>query len=253
MNKKLTLLVLSCFFLTTAFGLDPEDYKQKKNYYEAFTIDKNIQFLTLVEPYRDDLDEMLSQSGFDPFFLRSIVATNQTISTLFEVAYGFPSKTRTLIQVGDTVKFNSKRYCFVQIVPEVDGLKRMQIMQHQLEQVFPYKAHVFEEMVSVKVLKVIGGIKSNLTENTDSNGMSGSSTSGEGFQLINAKIDDLAQFAETRLKQPVLNETGLNGRYDLTIESPAGENGKLEDELRKLGLNLVDAQRKIKLLFISGN
>jgi uncharacterized protein (TIGR03435 family) len=252
MNKNLILLALSCFFLTTVYGLEPED-KQKKNYYEAFAINDNVQFLTLVESYRDDLDEMISLSGFTPFFLRSIVATNQTIRTLFEVAYGFPSKTRTVIQVGDTAKFQSKKYCFVQIVPEAEDLKRMQIMQQQLEQVFPYKAHVFEEMASVKVLRVIGGRKSNLTANMDSSGMSGTAISGERFQLIHAKIDDLAQFAETRFKQPVLNETGLTGRYDLTIESSEDENGKLEEELRKLGLELVDAQRKIKILFISGN
>lgn len=230
--------------------------KQKKNPAKAYTIDKNVQFLTLVEPNREDFDEMFSQLGIDQFFLRSIIATNTTISSLFESAYEFPKTSRTLIQVRDSTKFastQSNKYCFVLVVPENDGPKRLQIMQQQLEQVFHYKAQIIETMMPVKIIKVIEGIKINLIAKKDTSGMSWMAVSGDGLQLTNSSINGIAKFVESRLKQPVLNETGLTGRYDLKIESYEDEVRNLNRELRKLGLELVDAQRNIKTLVITDN
>ncbi len=226
--------------------------KPKKKPTEAYTIDKNVRFLTLVEPNREDFDSMFNPQGFESFYVRSIIATNLPIATLFEHAYGFPTKSRTVMLVEDMEKIQSK-HCFVLVVPEADGPKRLQIMQHQLEQVFPYNARILEKMMPVKLLRLVEGKKINLIAKNDSSGMSLVAISGEGLQLINSSINGVATFAESRLKMPVLNETGLTGRYDLKIESYEDEVRNLNGELRKLGLELVDAQRPVKTLVISDN
>jgi thiol-disulfide isomerase/thioredoxin len=252
--KELTEKVIGDLIAGHSITIPEKIDKQKKNPMNAYTLDDNVQFLTMVEPNREDLDEVFSQAGLEQFFLRSVVATNTTIGSLFESAYDFPRKSRTVIRVRDSTKFEStqsNKYCFVLVVPENDGPNRMQIMQQQLEQVFPYKAQVLEKMMPVKLLKLIEGKKTNLTAKKDSSGMSWFSISGDGLLLTNSSINGIAKFAESRLKQPVINETGLTERYDLTLESYEDEVQNLNGELRKLGLELVDAQRTIKTLVIT--
>lgn len=197
---------------------------------------------------------MFSQFGLEKFFLRSVIATNSTISSLFESAHEFPSTSRTVLNVRDSTKFTpiqSNKYCFVMVVPEDNGPKRMQMMQQQLELVFDYKAQIIEKMMPVKVLKVLKGVNLNLTVKKDTSGLSTRIIFGEGLKLINQRIDGLAKFAETRMKMPVIDETALDGRFDLNIVSYDDDVQNLNVEIRKLGLVLVDAQRIVKILVIN--
>lgn len=254
--KELTEKVIGDLIAGKSTAISEKVDKQMINPTKAYTIDEHVQFMTLVEPNREDFNEVLSPVGLENFLFRSVVATNTTISSLFELAYGFPRKSRTVLQVRDSTKFiftPSNKYCFVLVVPENDGSKRLQIMQQQLEQVFHYKAQITEKVMPVKILKIVEGKETNLTAKKDSSGASWQRISGEGLQLTNSTIDGIAEFAETRLKQPVLNETGLIGRYDVKIESYEDEVGNLNRELQKLGLELVDAERSIKTLVITDN
>ncbi len=250
LNEKL----ISDLIAGKSIDLAVKEDKQKINPEKAFTIDNDVRFLTMVKPYNDDINEVFSSHGLEPFYFRSVFAANKTINFLFESAYEFPRKSRTILKVKDSTKFDivpSNRFCFVLVVPEKDGPDRLRIMQQQLEQAFPYKAQIVENKMPVKILKVINKNKVNLTQKKDTTEVSMKIVTGEGLQLINSKIDGIAAFAESRLNIPVLNETGLTGRYDLNFVLYEDENLYLNDELRKLGLELVDAQRTIKTLVIS--
>ena len=77
-----------------------------------------------------------------------------------------------------------------------------------------------------------------------------SSDTRYGLLMKGASIEKLAGFLESKMNKPVVNETNLDGLYDIETpwynESP----GKIHEELKKIGLEMIDAEREIKVLVI---
>ncbi len=77
-----------------------------------------------------------------------------------------------------------------------------------------------------------------------------SSRTGQGSaRLSGAKMFNLTELLENLLDMPVLDETGLTGRYDIDLEWKEGNNDALKTALKdKLGMALVSASREVEIL-----
>jgi uncharacterized protein (TIGR03435 family) len=69
------------------------------------------------------------------------------------------------------------------------------------------------------------------------------------LKLVNGSMNSLAYSLEDGLEVPVVNETGIEGRFDAELEFPAKDMEAAKAALLKtLGLELIEAERPIKML-----
>lgn len=70
--------------------------------------------------------------------------------------------------------------------------------------------------------------------------------------LINGSVDDMTTALENGLQVPVINETGIEGRFDAELAFPAGDvNAARAVLLKTFGLELVEGDRPIPLFEVS--
>lgn len=75
------------------------------------------------------------------------------------------------------------------------------------------------------------------------------SVGGGEFTVRDNRLEDLRGYLENELRLPVVNETGLTGRYDVAFAVQQEDlKNYLATTLTRLGLELVEAPRKIQLL-----
>lgn len=101
------------------------------------------------------------------------------------------------------------------------------------------------------VLKATEASKKLLTPTT-STGRSMWMYSNGKLTLVNRSIDDLAKSLEGGLEVPIVNETGIEGKYDAELEFPAKDVEAAKAALLKtLGLELIEAERPIQMLEVT--
>jgi uncharacterized protein (TIGR03435 family) len=72
------------------------------------------------------------------------------------------------------------------------------------------------------------------------------------LRLINESMDDLAKGLEGAFEVPVVNETGIEGRFDTELVFPAKDIEAAKAALLKtMGLELIQAERPIQMLEVS--
>ncbi|HEX8377869.1 MAG TPA: redoxin domain-containing protein [Pedobacter sp.] len=212
----------------------------------------NIIYQTTVTPYQQGAPSMSNTGGDRLEPNRRILAVNLSPRSLYEIAYQFPVFNRTELNVtnADAFKWNEENaVCMEILVPKTRSAERFEIMKQQLANIYNYQANVENKLKKVKVLKVINGTKPSLAVSQGGNTtmMSG----GNGLTMTNSGIKVLADFLEGRLGVPVVDETNLNGLYDLHLEW-LNENPKaVYAALNKIGIELIDQERKIDILVIS--
>jgi uncharacterized protein (TIGR03435 family) len=70
-------------------------------------------------------------------------------------------------------------------------------------------------------------------------------------KLVNSSMDDLANELEDGLQVPVINETGIKGKFDEELEFPAKDVDAAKAALKTIGLELIEAERPIQMLEVS--
>ena len=213
----------------------------------------NLAYQITISPYNPHFPTYSNATGgLGPYAGRRILATNLSARALFEIAYQFPPRTRTVVEVADLATFGwstQQAICLDIIVPEELGARRFDIMQQQLDLYFAYEVLVEERVMPVKVLQRIEGAEISVPESAVGTAPYANDTRS-GLSLKAARMEQLAGFLENRLHQAVVDETGLDGWYDIELpwyhENPA----QVHEELKKLGLEIVDAQSSIDVLVI---
>src|SRR5262249_13856794 len=76
-----------------------------------------------------------------------------------------------------------------------------------------------------------------------------SSAFGGGLTMIGHPVEFLRAWCENELRIPVIDETGLTGRYDVRMKWVDSETFK--QELARLGLALESAKRSVKVLVVA--
>ncbi|MFN3784567.1 MAG: redoxin domain-containing protein [Spirosomataceae bacterium] len=214
---------------------------------------ENFTYQITITPFIDGYPSFADPVGEEsPYKGRRIIATNLTARPLYEIAYQFPSDTRTSVEVKDKTKFEWNRQnaiCFDLIVPEELAENRFNIMKQHLDSYFGYSSIIDMRIRPVKILKEIDGKKVDIKESQK--GMeSYTSYGGGGLSMKNSSIETLASFLESQLNIPVVNESKLTKLYDLELPWFNENPGQIHEELKKIGLEIRDAERKIEVLVI---
>lgn len=216
---------------------------------------ENFTYQITVTPFQDGLPSMSNPTGGDGIYKnRRILCTNLSPKTLYEIAYQFPVGIRTKVEVKDKEAFDWSKHtaiCFDLIVPDELADRRFQIMQQQLDLLYSFKPVIEKRKMKVKVLQVIEGQKAGIE--VALGGLKVVASSGRGLSMKNAESKTIADFLESQLNVPVLDETGLKGLYNLELVWYNEDPGKINETLRKIGLMLTSAEKEADVLVIYDN
>jgi thiol-disulfide isomerase/thioredoxin len=232
-----------------------EEKRDVKNFDPSLPLsgNDNLSYQITMTPYNPNfLTYSYSGGGDGPYAGRRILVTNLAARALFEIAFQFPPRIRTIVEVKDVSKFEWSKQnaiCFDLIVPEEMGEQRFEIMKEQLSRYYGYRATVEERLMPVKVLQRIKGTDILITESKEGT-ESYAKASQKGLSVKGSAIKELALFLEDHIHMPVVNETNLAGLYDLEITWYNEKPEQVNEDLKKLGLELIDAERKIEVLVI---
>ena len=189
-----------------------------------------------------------------PFKNGRLLINGLRLRSLYEYANGFPMYTRTIVDVENEEEHEVYKYSLEIIAPNMTVDEVRPIMLDLLHKTFPLKSRVEKRKVPVKVLQRTTeplNIKS-----ADPTSKKEFWFSGRGIHIQNRPIDkNFTRFLERMLTKKdqitiVVNETDLRGNYDIDIPWYAEDPGNIHDELRKLGLMLLDAEREVDFLLL---
>lgn len=245
-------------FITKVIKNQEVNLKEKKdaiNFDPSIPIsgNENFTYQITITPFKDGYPSFANPMGGEgPYNGRRIIATNLSARPLYEIAYQFPTGIRTIVEVKDKSKFNWNRQnaiCFDLIVPEDLAENRFNIMKQHLDIYFGYESIIEERIRPVKILKEIAGKKIEIKESQKGTEPL-ASYGGRGLSMKGSPIKTVASFLESQINTPVLNETNLNKLYDLELPWYNENPEQIHKELKKIGLEIIDAERKIEVLVI---
>ena len=142
------------------------------------------------------------------------------------------------------------RYAITAIVADPKDFQPM--FQKELANQFHMLAHRESKVVPVFVLKS-SAEPSKLTA-PGGGGPATTSADSDGLNTINYPHATMATFANAlgdAVGRPVIDETGMDGAYEIVLRWKAGSNSGLQAGVKQqLGLDLADERRAVELLII---
>ncbi|MFN7494013.1 MAG: redoxin domain-containing protein [Cyclobacteriaceae bacterium] len=215
---------------------------------------ENFTYQITITPFQEGYPSFSNIHTGEGFYKnRRIYATNLGPKSLFEIAYQFPVSIRTIVEVKDfnKLKWNKDNaVCFELTVPDKLSEQRFEIMKQHLDLYFDYKAVTEERLRKVMVLRQLkDSPKIVLTKSSDKTEAS-ASYSGKGLSMKNSLVSKLAEFLESQLDIPVVDDSNLIEKYDVEIAWYNENPQQIHQELKKVGLELVSEDRMIKVLVI---
>lgn len=222
-----------------AFDMEADYFRADSNTREAFVLQPGIEGVG-----------SFSKIGQGVFKGRRVSMHNFTIDGLYRMAYKV-SYFRMAYAV-DQKEFEYKnpknRYCLDVIVPDT-GNSVYAKMQEELPKYFDIRARWEKRKMPVYVLKTTGQPltfkKSGFVN--DLYGASSNHFSGEGV-----RISSLAEYLENFgiTGTPVIDETGIEGRYDIQMEWQPEKRDDWKEVFRKAGLQVIKEEREIDVLVV---
>jgi len=136
-------------------------------------------------------------------------------------------------------------------LPEDDSEQLLPLLQQALEMTFDYTARFVERETDVWLLKDTGRRGAQMTE-ADGTGGSKASWSGGYLSVTNNTVAGFARILQESVDRPVIDETGLDGRYDMTLMWEVDDDHTAIRKALKeqLGLEFVADVRPVRLLVI---
>jgi uncharacterized protein (TIGR03435 family) len=180
-----------------------------------------------------------------------VLGISQPVQTIVTSAYGQSSE-RTLF----SAKVPSGKFDFIANLPSGNR----EALQNEIRQTFALTGRQATKETEVLLLKVsnanASGLKPNDPQRLEHNASS-SSRSGAGyFNCRNQRISNLAEFLESHLKVPVVDQTQLTGNFDVDLKwdesdyQHPNEDGLKQAVLDQLGLELVPAREPVQMLVV---
>jgi uncharacterized protein (TIGR03435 family) len=182
---------------------------------------------------------------------RRISYYNVCATTLYKDAFGItsPKQIKYELDEKEVCDFDNKAslYCFDLLVKPEEKDNFYSIMQKKLLALLPIKAKVIEQTMPVYVLKLNNATKFKPTVSQSDQSTFG--FSGKGFDGTAVTLEKFAdQYLGNELDLPVVDETGLNKRYDIKTVVDLRTRDNIIKSIADLGLSLEKAERKIKML-----
>jgi uncharacterized protein (TIGR03435 family) len=182
---------------------------------------------------------------------RRISYYNVCATTLYKDAFGItsPKQIKYELDEKEVCDFDNKAslYCFDLLVKPEEKDSLYSIMQKKLLALLPVKAKVIEQTMPVYVLKLNNATKFKPTVSQSDKPTY--SFSGNGFEGTAVTLDKFADhYLSNEMELPVVDETGLNKRYDIKTVVDLRTRDNIIKSIADLGLSLEKAERKMKML-----
>lgn len=215
-----------------------------------FTADSTIGFQVTWSSYREGATSMSSYYWKSPFKGRRCSYVNMCLSHIYREAYDV-SYQQLIYEVPEKNvcewENKSTRYCFDLIVQPEQKDSLFIIMRQLLNELFPIKARLEKRAMPVYILRRLssatGWGESTVAE-------SSYSFNGHGFEGKGITMKPFADYVANSLELPLVDETGLTGRYDIVTENVLPRKTDVLASLQKIGLMVEKGTRVIDVLII---
>jgi uncharacterized protein (TIGR03435 family) len=217
---------------------------------DYFNADPKTIFSFAIKPMIDSVRGNFTKKGNGVFQDRRYSLINCTTDHFIREIFQ-RTNSRTLI-LADKKQFDFKpenRFCFDIIVPEEDKADFYKIAQDEIRRRLKYNIYIEEKVVDVFVLKKIEGITILQPSQSEQKIAFPTEYKKFRFSMDGNKMDRFVEVLENQYGIPVIDETGLKDKYDLTVDWANKE--ERTKELQNIGLTLEKNQRPIEMLVIA--
>jgi uncharacterized protein (TIGR03435 family) len=152
---------------------------------------------------------------------RRLFAENETMDSLIAVAYSIHPK-----QIVGGPEWFSQDHFDIKGVPDIAGApswdQQREMMQKLLAERFGLKFHREKRELSIFAITVAKGGPKLEVSKSDANGMLDQTGNNNGveqaWRFTNNSIEDFAQMMQNLLDRPMVDETGLKGKFDFKLK-----------------------------------
>jgi uncharacterized protein (TIGR03435 family) len=217
---------------------------------DLFAVDSTLGFQVNWSSYRPGVPGMSKSYLHSIFEGRRRSYFNTCLPSILRDMYGV-SYNQVIYEVPEKTvcDYDNKQmlYCFDLLVrPEQKDSFRI-IARQLVNQLFPVKARLEKRSIPVYVLRRLPDAanwqESASNENTYS-------FSGRGFAGKGIFMKPFADYVSNELNLPVVDETGLTGKYDITTENTLRTKDDMLAALKKLGLTVEKTNREMDMVII---
>lgn len=120
------------------------------------------------------------------------------------------------------------------------------LMQQRLNILLPVKARLVKKLMPVYVLRATDAASWKNSAAAESSW----GFSGRGFEGTAIPIKNFVDYLANELPLPVVDETGLQGKYDIRTENVLRTEEEVKAAVQKLGLTLEKTEREIDQLIL---
>ena len=217
---------------------------------DKFGVDSLTEENICLRSYMPDMSTM-SQTYPGRLKGRRISYFNTCAEVLFKDAFDINSQSQVVYEIDKkwVCDFSDKArlLCFDFLVRETQKDSFKIIMQKTLNSFLPFKARVDQKDLPVLVLK-----------RTDADLLIQSSTatdstywfSGKGFNGKAVHMSTFINYLTNALGKPVIDETGLTGRYDIKTENAFSSKEEVIKAIEKIGFRVEESRKIMPMLII---
>ncbi|WP_426490785.1 TIGR03435 family protein [Hymenobacter sp. 102] len=224
-------------------------HDELRNPLSFFPADTSTRFALNVLPYLTGVGSQMRRDQTPGLRGRRVTFINTTLQNLVQQVYHV-SHLRVKNQLPtDRNKYEpANLFCVDLIVPREQAGQLLERLRPELEPRFGLQVSVRSENQPVYVLRRLPNtaawLQSNKAEQV--------SWSGEGFEAEGGRVETLREFLENMASRPVVDETGLAGRYDMKLAlQPEDKILEVKQHLQKLGLTLQEATRPLDMVYMA--
>jgi uncharacterized protein (TIGR03435 family) len=216
-----------------------------------FSAADTVQSRLLIQPEIKGVSSMSRTYPTDSNFKkRRITLFNLPLEAIYRIAYNDQPYGRVLdLTPKENIKQNKTNYCIDLIVPKGHENELMPTLIKELQLRFDLKAAIEKRNKEVYLLKIADTAKiKQLKQSADKEETFGGSNGAFSGQSV--KLSKIADYLEGfgLVKMPVVDETGLDVRYDIEFNYQPEKKGSLTDALTALGVKLEKGERDIDML-----
>jgi uncharacterized protein (TIGR03435 family) len=220
---------------------------------DPFGVDSLLASNFTFRSYMQDQKAMGKRPNTGVFGGRRITYYNVGVVNMYKDAYNITSL-KQVVYEGSAKKYDNYEdknllYCFDLLIKPEQKDSLLIIMQNKLQQNLPVKARIELRDTDVYVLKLKDTAKvvipkSKLTAITYG-------FSGRGFDGQGVTLDEFANlYLSNEFDLPVVNESGLNGRYDIKTNVEMRTKAGIMKSIDNLGLLFSKERRRVRTLIL---
>lgn len=217
---------------------------------DPFGVDLKTTYSFTIKPAIDTIPGTIFKTHIQGVFSgRRLSFINVTPNFFIEKAFQKTSY-QTLV-LTDKSKFEYRPeniFSYDIIVPEDEKDNLYLITQEEIRKRLKYKIYLEQRNTNVYILK---NISENIILKPSQRSQEQSFTYGKRPRISaeGSELSSLKEFLEDQVHALIIDETGLKGKYDYTIDFQ--NQPELLEELKKIGLTLEKATRMIEVLVIA--